>query len=318
LDGSEPTVKSNIANISYPYFQPDLNAPITINSDVTIKTRTIGIGHYDSDIVTYYYKVGRLAFTIKGAGFETEKSYAVEALKEMTPVQQTYKISENGSLIDLNGKGVLLSTFFDNLSISNTWRVKFIDSSGTEYDAGTVQNIKDQKCMLAYQVNGSDVTDVLGDNNTYIQILRNYNTGTNSDNRLKNIQTIKLVNVDDKVNINSVKLLDNTDKVVSSIASGGGYRIQANLVNKTGAKIDGLLIIKVRNGSGATNLEGGNTIGYAAIRSVIPISGNIATAEFTMPSGLSGKAYVDVYVWDNYTDHISLGADHHDLSFDIK
>jgi len=58
LDGSEPTYGSNIFNISYPTFQPELNKPIPIKSSMIIKTKTIGMGKLDSEVVTYQYNTG--------------------------------------------------------------------------------------------------------------------------------------------------------------------------------------------------------------------------------------------------------------------
>lgn len=55
VDGSNPDYGSNIFNISYPTFQPALNAPIPINNNTTIKTKTIGFGKLDSDTVTFQY-----------------------------------------------------------------------------------------------------------------------------------------------------------------------------------------------------------------------------------------------------------------------
>ncbi|WP_027399056.1 S-layer homology domain-containing protein [Anaerovorax odorimutans] len=55
VDGSDPDYGSSIFNISYPTFQPALNAPIPINENTTIKARTIGFGKLDSDIVTFQY-----------------------------------------------------------------------------------------------------------------------------------------------------------------------------------------------------------------------------------------------------------------------
>jgi hypothetical protein len=58
LDGSEPTYGSYVFNISYPHFQPEMNRPIPVNKDVTIKTRTIGMGKLDSEVATYKYYTG--------------------------------------------------------------------------------------------------------------------------------------------------------------------------------------------------------------------------------------------------------------------
>lgn len=58
LDGSEPTYGSYVLNVSYPTFQPEMNKPIPINGNVTIKTRTIGMGKLDSEVMTYQYNTG--------------------------------------------------------------------------------------------------------------------------------------------------------------------------------------------------------------------------------------------------------------------
>lgn len=55
VNGSDPDYGSSIFNISYPTFQPALNAPIPINGDTTIKVKTIGFGKLDSDIATFQY-----------------------------------------------------------------------------------------------------------------------------------------------------------------------------------------------------------------------------------------------------------------------
>ncbi len=58
LDGSEPTYGSNVFNISYPTFQPELNKPIPVKGSMTIKTKTIGMGKLDSEVMTYQYNMG--------------------------------------------------------------------------------------------------------------------------------------------------------------------------------------------------------------------------------------------------------------------
>ncbi len=318
LDGSEPTVKSNIANISYPNFQPQLNAPIPINKNMTIKMRTIGIGKLDSPVATYEYNLGKLACTIEGKGLIDTAEYAVETLKAMTPATGTYQTLESGKSVNLTGKGVLLETLLNNLSASNMWKVKFVTAEGQAYDGGTVQELKTQKCMLAYEVNGEPVADVSGTTTTYMQILRNLSNSALPDNRLKNITTIKLVSVDDEISINSVRLLDSAGNTKSSVAPGGGYCIEVKFVNKVKTEKDALLIFQVRNGNGATAISGGKTIGYAAVQAKVPVDGGKALAEFTLPTRLNGTVYVDAFVWDNAVNRTSLGKDSHDLSFNIE
>jgi hypothetical protein len=55
LDGSIPTGDSPLYNPSA--YQPELNRPIVINQDTTIKVVVKGFGKNDSDIAIYYYQV---------------------------------------------------------------------------------------------------------------------------------------------------------------------------------------------------------------------------------------------------------------------
>ncbi|MDD4237292.1 MAG: FN3 associated domain-containing protein [Desulfotomaculaceae bacterium] len=55
LDGSTPTEKSTLYNPST--YQPELNKPIEIERDTTIKVLVQGFGKYDSDIAEFRYKI---------------------------------------------------------------------------------------------------------------------------------------------------------------------------------------------------------------------------------------------------------------------
>ncbi len=79
LDGSEPAYGSNVFNISYPTFQPELNKPIPINGSMVIKTKTIGMGKLDSEVVTYQYNTGSTSQA--GAVEEKTAGKAEEASK---------------------------------------------------------------------------------------------------------------------------------------------------------------------------------------------------------------------------------------------
>ncbi|OPY63609.1 MAG: Oxidoreductase molybdopterin binding domain protein [Pelotomaculum sp. PtaU1.Bin065] len=316
LDGSEPTVKSNIFNISYPTFRPWFNKPIPITGDITIKTRAIGLGALDSEVRTFHYNLGALACTVEGAGITTPINYAVETLKTMTQTQGTYQCGDNGQTVTLNAKGLLLSDLLEQLSVSERWKVTFISAGGEEYDGGTVQELADQRCLLAYEVDGQEVNDVSGGQTVKIQILRN--SGDLSANRLRYFNTIKLVNVDDEVTINQVRLLDHSGQAATSAAPGGGYCVEAKLINDVNAAKDTFLIIQVRAGEGAGASGGGAVVGYTATQTVVDVDGCTAKAEFTLPESLSGKAYVDVFVWDNPDSHNPLGNSNHDVNFTIQ
>ena len=316
LDGTEPTVKSNLYNISYPTFRPWLNKPIPITGDVTIKARAIGLGKLDSEVKTFHYSLGALACTIEGAGLSQPASYAVETLKAMAPAMEEYTCLEDGKSVTVAGKGVFLGTLLDQLNASGRWEVKFVTVNGEEYAGGTIQELKGQQCMLAYEVNGAEVADVSGDETVTIQILRN---GDPASNRLKYVNTIKLINVDDEISINDVKLLDYTGRFIASVAPGGGYCIETSLVNVVNTPTDALLLIQVRSGEGAAAVTGGKVVGCAAVQTVVDAAGGRARAEFTLPGDLSsGQAFVDVFVWDNCSSHYPLGQESHALSFSIE
>jgi len=55
LDGSDPTVNSNVYNPSTTYFQPDLIRPISVNGSGTLKAIAVGYGKYDSEVLNYDY-----------------------------------------------------------------------------------------------------------------------------------------------------------------------------------------------------------------------------------------------------------------------
>lgn len=55
LDGSTPSEKSTLYNPSA--YQPELNKPIKIDTDTTIKVLVQGFGKYDSDIAEFRYQV---------------------------------------------------------------------------------------------------------------------------------------------------------------------------------------------------------------------------------------------------------------------
>jgi hypothetical protein len=55
LDGSTPTEASTLYNPST--YQPELNRPIRIDRDTTIKVLVQGFGKYDSDIAEFQYKI---------------------------------------------------------------------------------------------------------------------------------------------------------------------------------------------------------------------------------------------------------------------
>jgi len=118
-------------------------------------------------------------------------------------------------------------------------------------------------------------------------------------------------------NITNVELLNPAGQSVNTVPSQGGYRIQAGIDNNYGGSADGLAIIQVRGGSGATSSGGGKVLGCVGISSLIPVTGSTVSSDFTMPAGISGPAYVDVFVWDGWDTMVPRAEASQDLSFNV-
>jgi|GEM_PF-2670200 len=56
-NGDTPTIEDTMYNVSRTYYQPELNLPITINKDTTIKAIVVGNGKADSDVAVFEYTV---------------------------------------------------------------------------------------------------------------------------------------------------------------------------------------------------------------------------------------------------------------------
>jgi hypothetical protein len=114
-----------------------------------------------------------------------------------------------------------------------------------------------------------------------------------------------------------VELLDPAGNSINTVPSQGGYRIQARIDNNYASSTNGLTIIQVRGGSGATSDGGGRVLGCVGISSLIPVTGSTVSSDFTMPAGISGPAYVDVFVWDGWDTMVPRAEASHDLSFSV-
>lgn len=118
--------------------------------------------------------------------------------------------------------------------------------------------------------------------------------------------------------IDNVQLLDTSNQSITSVNNQAAYRIKASVTNNSTETQDALIIIQVRNGSNATATAGGNVLECLGVQMEVPTTGAEVTPEFTLPSGLNGKAYVDVFVWDDWSSQNPLADSNHQLSFDIN
>ncbi|ACV64212.1 Alpha-tubulin suppressor and related RCC1 domain- containing protein-like protein [Desulfofarcimen acetoxidans DSM 771] len=117
--------------------------------------------------------------------------------------------------------------------------------------------------------------------------------------------------------VNNVGLYDSSGKSINSVACQGGYRIQASIANNNSGSSKGLAILQVRGGPGATSSGGGRVLGCIGVEGEVPVDGQPVSADFTMPAGLSGPAFVDVFVWDGWDTMVPRAKPNQNLSFNI-
>lgn len=75
LDGTDPTINSSMYNKSASYYQPELNLPIKIEKNTTLKVIAIGAGKPNSDIVTYQYTVNSATNNQNNTSFNDLQGY---------------------------------------------------------------------------------------------------------------------------------------------------------------------------------------------------------------------------------------------------
>jgi alpha-tubulin suppressor-like RCC1 family protein len=118
--------------------------------------------------------------------------------------------------------------------------------------------------------------------------------------------------------INSVELLNpSTGQPITSVTAQGGYRVQAGIASNNTAATGGLTILQVRGGAGAGGRAGGQVLGCIGLENDIPVAGQPVSADFTMPAGVSGPAYVDVFVWDGWDTMVPRATPNQTLTFNV-
>ncbi|MGR6836663.1 RCC1 domain-containing protein [Syntrophomonas erecta] len=157
-DGSNPTYKSPMYNwIASRWWSSredvldEINHPIEINEDTTIKAVVIGIGKDDSDIVSLDYKVAApepIVFTVGGNAVEA--SYTMADLKAMPA---TINIYGNKSC-----KGVALPDLLEALNINdNTWTVKVIMKDSPNGVTLPAFDESASDYLLTYEIDGEAI-----------------------------------------------------------------------------------------------------------------------------------------------------------------
>lgn len=124
----------------------------------------------------------------------------------------------------------------------------------------------------------------------------------------------KSSDMDSRLDINSVKLLNSSYDEMSSISASEHFYMQAHINNYSSQTQTALTVFQVRSGDGAAAEYGGEPLGIASMQTGIPVSGADLYVDFCLPGVSPGTAYVDVYIFDEAGVPIDLP---YELSFNI-
>ena len=106
--------------------------------------------------------------------------------------------------------------------------------------------------------------------------------------------------MDARVTVNSVKLLNSSYQEIVSVPAKGYCRLQAHLNNYTSKSQTATAVIQLRSGNDAAVDCGGESLGIVSLQSDVPVTGTDIYADFKIPEKVSAgsNVYVDVYVLD--------------------
>ena len=102
--------------------------------------------------------------------------------------------------------------------------------------------------------------------------------------------------LDSRVAVDSVKLVDSSYQEISSVSGTGTCHLKAHINNYTSKAQTADILFQVRSGSGATAECGGVARGIVSLQSEIPAAGADVYADLKLAAVSPGQAYADVYV----------------------
>lgn len=119
--------------------------------------------------------------------------------------------------------------------------------------------------------------------------------------------------------ISDVKLLNPSNQEISSVAGKNGYRLRVQVAGSQAGQTNGLVIIQVRYGAGATAAGGGKVLNCAgSFSDSISSAGSDFDWNYELPEGLSGPAYIDAFVWDGWSKLAPMALPHQSRSFTLR
>lgn len=153
---------------------------------------------------------------------------------------------------------------------------------------------------------------------TYIKIEGDVLTMITRDvdgNVLDEYKVDKGSSMDASVSVSGVKLLNSSYQEITSVPVQGAFRLQVHLNNNTGKQQTTVAVLQVRGSDGAAANCGGKPLGIASLKTDVPVVGVDIYADFNLSGLPAGKAYVDVYVFDE--SNVPIDIPYQKFSFDI-
>jgi hypothetical protein len=201
LDGSEPTVNSPMYNWVASRWSnrsdyKEINCPIEIKKDTTIKAVVIGPGKRNSDVVEFKYTVaeGSAVFGISG---DVSADYSLGRLQALGKTTGEYRYTSGEKLITEQCTGVLLADVLASEGITDpAAKVTILTTDGYLHDSYevTLKAVRDGNYLVTYQVNNESFEDISKDGKTtsQIRIYRNHDDGSGWLNRLTMISGVSV------------------------------------------------------------------------------------------------------------------------------
>ncbi len=122
--------------------------------------------------------------------------------------------------------------------------------------------------------------------------------------------------MDSRVGVSGVKLLDSSFQEISSVTTQENCRLQVHLNNYTSKAQTAIAIIQLRSGNDAVVQCGGESLGIVSLQTDVPSAGADVYADFKLPDiPARSKVYVDVYVLDEA--NVPISAPYQQFSFSI-
>ncbi len=299
-------VPNYVTNVSITATTADSTATLKINETIatsgtarTVDSLTVGDNQITVEVTAEDGTVKNYNITVNRAGSTSMSSNANLSDLTVTGYNLASAFNQSVTAYTVNVPNYVTNVSITATTADSTATLKINETIATSGTARTVDSLTVGDNQITVEVTAEDGT------------VKTYNITVN---RAGGTPT-----AENEFNISSVRLLNPlNNEEIQTVAGQSGYRIEAMIDNNGQTITDGLVIVQVRNGTGATADSGGKVLNCVGVSSGIPATGSAVTTDYVLPNGLNGKVYVDVFVWDNWNNQIPLADSHHSTSFNVS